>query len=36
MSALSVSLFPDDADIAGTYLPITQTVLIKCQIIQIL
>ncbi len=28
----SVSLFPDDAEITKTYLPMTQTALIKCQI----
>ncbi len=34
MSASSVSLFPDDADIAKTFLPMMQTVLIKCQIFE--
>ncbi len=34
MSASLVSLFPDDADIAKTYLPMTQTALIKCQIFE--
>ncbi len=33
MSASSVSLFPDDADIAKAYLPMTQTALNKSPII---
>jgi hypothetical protein len=33
MSVSLVSLFPNDADIVKTYLPMTQTVLNKTQII---